>query len=47
MELGRGGMGVVLRWAPLEYGSLWAVVLVYLGLRLRRLGAAMQVEERA
>ena len=29
-----------LLWAPLEYGALWAVVLVAVGLHLRRLGAA-------
>ncbi len=37
-------MAIDLRWAPLEYGVLWAVVLVYLGIRLRRLGAAMHAK---
>jgi hypothetical protein len=32
-------MAVDMRWAPLEFGVTWAAVLVYLGLRLRRLGA--------
>jgi hypothetical protein len=35
-------MAVDLQWAPLEFGVAWAVVLVYLGIRLRRLGVAMQ-----
>jgi hypothetical protein len=26
-----------LRWAPVEFGALWAAVLVVIGLRLRRL----------
>jgi hypothetical protein len=30
-------MAIDLRWAPIEFGALWAVVLVLLGLRLRRL----------
>jgi serine/threonine-protein kinase len=33
-------MAADLRWAPLEFGLLWAAVLVLLGTRLRRLGAA-------
>jgi hypothetical protein len=31
-------MAADLRWSPLEFGALWAVVLVVLGVRLRRLG---------
>ena len=31
-------MAADLRWAPLEFGAVWAVVLVVLGVRLRRLG---------
>jgi serine/threonine-protein kinase len=33
-------MAADLRWAPLELGLAWAAVLVLLGTRLRRLGAA-------
>jgi hypothetical protein len=29
-----------LRWAPLEFGGLWAVVLVIIGIRLRRMQSA-------
>jgi hypothetical protein len=32
-------MNVDLRWAPVEFGTLWAVVMVLVGLRLRRLAA--------
>jgi hypothetical protein len=31
-----------LRWSPLEFGSLWAVALMVIGMRLRGLGAAAQ-----
>jgi eukaryotic-like serine/threonine-protein kinase len=31
-------MTIDIRWAPLEFGVAWASVLVFLGLRLRRLG---------
>jgi hypothetical protein len=31
-------MAADLRWAPLEFGALWAAVLLLLGARLRRLG---------
>jgi hypothetical protein len=33
-------MAFDLRWAPLEFGTLWAIALVIIGIRLRRLGAA-------
>jgi serine/threonine protein kinase len=32
-------MALDLRWAPLEFGTLWAASLVAIGLRLRRVGA--------
>jgi serine/threonine-protein kinase len=35
-------MTLDLRWAPLEFGILWAVALVIIGIRLRCLGAAEQ-----
>jgi hypothetical protein len=35
-------MTLDLRWAPLEFGMLWAVALVIIGIRLHRLGAAEQ-----
>jgi hypothetical protein len=44
--VGLGFLGVTflmaadLRWAPLEFGVTWAIVLVLLGTRLRRLAAA-------
>jgi hypothetical protein len=31
-------MAANLLWAPIEFGAAWAIVLVFLGLRLRRLG---------
>jgi eukaryotic-like serine/threonine-protein kinase len=37
-------MAVDLSWAPLEFGLAWAAVLVYLGIRLRRLGAAVRTD---
>jgi serine/threonine protein kinase len=35
-------MIVDLRWAPIEFGTLWAVVLTVIGLRLHRLGRSEQ-----
>jgi len=32
-------MSLDLRWAPLEFGTFWALVLVIIGIRLRHLGA--------
>jgi hypothetical protein len=40
-------MTVDVRWAPLEFGTLWAVVLVVIGLRLHRLGSNEQRKEKA
>lgn len=40
-------MAFDLMWAPLEFGVLWAVVLVGLGLRLRRLGRELQERRSA
>jgi serine/threonine-protein kinase len=37
-------MALDLRWAPLEFGTLWAASLVAIGLRLRRLGAPARRE---
>jgi hypothetical protein len=31
-------MALDLRWAPIEFGTLWAVVLTIIGSRLHRLG---------
>jgi serine/threonine-protein kinase len=39
-------MALDLRWAPLEFGILWAVALVIIGLRLRRLGMGEQPSEK-
>jgi serine/threonine protein kinase len=38
-------MTLDLRWAPLEFGILWAVALVVIGIRLQRLGAAEEAPE--
>jgi hypothetical protein len=40
-------MTLDLRWAPLEFGTLWATALVVVGIRLCRLGSAEQPLERA
>ena len=40
-------MALDLRWAPLEFGTLWAVALVVIGKRLRRLGATEQPPGKA
>jgi hypothetical protein len=40
-------MTMDVRWAPLEFGILWAVVLVVIGLRLHRLGSKEQRKEQA
>lgn len=40
-------MTLDLRWAPLEFGTLWATVLVVIGIRLCRLGFAEQPPESA
>jgi hypothetical protein len=42
-----GIMAIDLRWAPLEFGALWATVLVLLGLRLRRLGRQANADRGA
>lgn len=34
-------MALDLRWAPIEFGAAWAIVLVVIGLRLRQLGRAV------
>jgi hypothetical protein len=39
-------MIVDLRWAPIEFGTLWAVVLTVIGLRLHRLGGNEQRIEK-
>jgi serine/threonine-protein kinase len=39
-------MALDLRWAPLEFGALWAAALVIVGIRLRRLGTAEQPAEK-
>lgn len=33
-------MAIDLRWAPLEFGTTWCVVLALVGMRLRRMGTA-------
>ncbi len=38
-------MAADLRWAPIEFGLLWAVVLTVIGLRLHRLGSNEQESE--
>jgi hypothetical protein len=35
-------MAADLRWAPIEFGTAWAAVLVVIGLRLRKLGRACE-----
>jgi hypothetical protein len=35
-------MTLSFRWAPLEFGTLWALALMVIGIRLRRLGVADQ-----
>jgi serine/threonine-protein kinase len=40
-------MTVDLRWAPIEFGALWAVALTVIGLRLLRLGSSQQRKEKA
>jgi hypothetical protein len=40
-------MTLDLRWASLEFGTLWATALVVIGIRLCRLGSAEQPLERA
>jgi hypothetical protein len=37
-------MTLDLRWSPLEFGAFWAVALVIIGMRLRRLEAAGRME---
>ena len=39
-------MTLGLRWAPLEFGTIWAVALVVIGIRLCRLGPAEQLPGR-
>jgi len=34
-------MALDLRWAPIEFGLAWAIVLVVIGLRLRQLGRSV------
>jgi hypothetical protein len=36
-----------LRWAPLEFGALWAIVLTLIGLRLHRVGSQEPRKEKA
>ncbi|HLJ96463.1 MAG TPA: hypothetical protein VKU02_25040, partial [Gemmataceae bacterium] len=38
-------MAADLLWAPLEFGATWAVVLIVLGLRLRKLGRRIAAEQ--
>ena len=38
-------MNVDARWSPTEFGVLWAVALVVIGLRLRRLAQASRQDE--
>jgi serine/threonine-protein kinase len=38
-------MAMDLRWAPLEFGGLWAMTLIIIGIRLRRLKAGEQRPE--
>jgi serine/threonine-protein kinase len=40
-------MTIELGWAPLEFGALWAAILMVIGLRLRRLRAAERPPETA
>jgi serine/threonine protein kinase len=35
-----------LRWSPLEFGTLWAIALTLIGIRLRRLAAHARPEDR-
>ena len=39
-------MTLDLHWAPLEFGTLWAIALVVIGIRVCRLGCAEQPSER-